>query len=77
MKYHIRRGLAQIRHPEKVESLFIETERTGSKNVIVGVIYRPPSQDVKEFNDFTNVLLSKSYIMINLSTLWVILSLTC
>ena len=26
---------------------------------IVGVIYRPPGQDVKEFNDFTNVLLSK------------------
>ena len=59
MKYHIRHDLAQIGHPENVESLFIEIERTGSKNVIVGVIYRPPGQDVKEFNDFTNVLLSK------------------
>ena len=59
MKYHIRHDLAQVSHPENVESLFIEIELTGSKNVIVGVIYRPPGQDVKEFNDFTNVLLSK------------------
>ena len=52
-------GLPETQNPENVESLFIEIERTGSKNVIVGVIYRPPGQDVKEFNDFTNVLLSK------------------
>ena len=37
----------------------IEIERTGSKNVIAGVIYRPPGQDVQEFNDFMNILLSK------------------
>ena len=50
MKYHIRHDLAQIKHPEHVESLFVEIERTGSKNVIAGVICRPPGQDVQEFN---------------------------
>ena len=51
--------MAQINHPEHVESLFVEIEHTGSKNVIAGVIYRPPGQDVQEFNDFMNILLSK------------------
>ena len=59
MKYHIRHDLAQINHPEHVGSFFVEIERTGSKNVIAGVIYRPPGQDVQEFNDFMNSLLSK------------------
>ena len=59
MKYHTRHDLAQVYHPEHVESLFVEIERTGAKNVIAGVIYRPPGQDVQEFNNFMNILLSK------------------
>ena len=31
----------------------------GSKNIAVGVIYRPPGQDVNESNTFTDVLLSQ------------------
>ena len=31
----------------------------GSKNIVVGVIYRPPGRDVNEFNAFTDVLLSQ------------------
>ena len=59
MKYHVRNDLAEIDHPENVESLFVEIERKGLKNIIIGVIYRPPSQDIKEFNIFTEALLSK------------------
>ena len=36
---------------EVMESLFIEIIRPHERNVIVGLIYRPPSQNVK-FNDF-------------------------
>ena len=59
MKYHVRNDLAVINHPENVESLFVEIERTGLNNIIIGVIYRPPGQDIKEFNIFKEVLLSK------------------
>ena len=34
MKYHVRNDLAEINHPENVESLFVEIERTGLKNII-------------------------------------------
>ena len=38
MKYHVRNDLSEINHPENVESLFVEIERTGLKNIIIGVI---------------------------------------
>ena len=59
MKYHVRNDLAEINHPENVEILFVEIKLTELKNIIIGVIYRPPGQDIKEFNIFTEVLLSK------------------
>ena len=59
MKYNIRHDLAEINHPENVETVFVEIERMGLKNIVVGVIYRPPGQDVNEFNAFTDVLLSQ------------------
>ena len=59
MKYHVRNELAEINHPENVESLFVEIERTGLENIIISVIYRPPGQDIKEFNILTEVLLPK------------------
>lgn len=44
------------------EQLFIEIEKSNlnsDKNVIVGVIYRPPSLDLNEFNEHLNELLNK------------------
>ena len=58
IKYHIRNDLAEINHPENVETVFVELEQTGSKNIVVGVIYRPPGQDVNEFNVFIDKVLS-------------------
>ena len=59
INYKVRNDLNEIKHPEYTESLFIEIEQSKSKNIIVGVIYRPPDQDIKEFNNFADSLLSK------------------
>ena len=59
INYKARNDLNEIKHPEYTESLFIEIEQSKSKNIIVGVIYRPPDQDIKEFNNFADSLLSK------------------
>ena len=56
VKYKVRDDLAKLDHPNYVESLFIEIE-PGSKNVVVGVMYRPPDQDVNGFNEFNASLL--------------------
>lgn len=50
--------MAQVKHPHYVESLFIEIERSRSKNIIVGIMYRPPGQDMNEFNEFIDRLLT-------------------
>ena len=34
---------------EVIESLFIEIIRSNERNVIVGIIYRPPNQNVNDF----------------------------
>ena len=44
MKYNIRYDIAQINHPENVETVFVEIERTGSKNIVVSVIYKPQAK---------------------------------
>ena len=41
------------------ESIFIEIIGNSSKNTIVGVIYRPPGSNLKEFYDAFNIILSK------------------
>ena len=40
------------------ESLFVEIVRENEKNILVGVIYRPPDQDVQEFCNQLEQLLS-------------------
>ena len=35
---------------DSAESLFVEVERTKEKNLIVGIIYRPPEQNIIDFN---------------------------
>ena len=59
IKYKVRDDLAKLDHPNYAESLFIEKEKPGSKNVAVGVMYRPPDQDV---NDSTNLLTVFSFM---------------
>ncbi len=58
VKYKIRSDLQQIKHPEYVESTFIEIDRPGFKNIVVGIVYRPPDQDVNVFNDFIDSVLT-------------------
>ena len=56
----MRNDLYEIKHPEYTASLFIEIEQSNIKKYMnVGVIYRPPDQDIKEFNNFADSLLSK------------------
>ena len=45
--------------PNVAESLFIEIVKPQGKNIVAGVIYRPPNQNVDEFLTMTNELLSK------------------
>ena len=45
-----------------IESVFIEIDKNQvrkDRNVIVGVIYRPPGTDINTFNDYLSELLSK------------------
>ena len=44
---------------EVIESLFIEIMRPHERNVIVGLIYRPPSQNVNDFVTRMNDVLEK------------------
>lgn len=60
IKYHVRKDLVQINHPANTESVFIEIEKSGSKNIVIGNMYRPPDQDVNEFNEFIDKVLAKA-----------------
>ena len=53
------RGDLCFENEEIAESLFIEINHSIAKNIIVGVIYRPPNQDVTSFLTNYNKLLSK------------------
>ena len=45
--------------PNVAESLFIEILKPQGRNIVAGVIYRPPNQNVDEFLTMTNEILSK------------------
>ena len=40
-----------------VESLFVEITNVKGKNIIVGIVYRPPRQNVNDFNNNLNLLM--------------------
>jgi len=40
------------------EFIFIETFRENNKNLIVGSIYRPPGNNLTNFNDTSSIILS-------------------
>ena len=58
IKYHVRDDLNNIKNPEFVDSLFIEIEKSGSKNIVIGIMYRPPGQDLSIFNEFFDKVLT-------------------
>ena len=48
---------------EFCESIFIEIEKSQfalDKNIIIGVKYRPPNTDIKEFNEIMQTLLENT-----------------
>ena len=59
INYSVRHDLNKMKHPDKTETLFIEIDRPKAKNVVIGVVYRSPDQDVRIFNQFVEDLLSK------------------
>ena len=47
---------------EYIESVFIEIDKSKlnvEKNVIIGVIYRPPNTDIEIFNEYLGSILDK------------------
>ena len=48
LNFKLREDLAFIDN-KGAESMFIEINRTIDKNVIVGIVYRPPDQNLNEF----------------------------
>ncbi len=60
IKYKVRTDLQEIKCPENVEVLFIEIDRPNSKNIVVGVVYRPPDQDVNVFNSYIDNVLTNA-----------------
>ena len=48
-----------ISNVDIVESLFIEVTRPREKNIVVGIVYRPPNQRVDDFVSSNNELLDK------------------
>ena len=51
LKYFIREDFNHFEHPLNLEPL-AEIERPRSNNIIIGITYRSPDQDIIEFNHF-------------------------
>ncbi len=47
--YNVRNDLTNFNNLDYTESLFIEIDNTGSQNVIIGIVYRQPDQNIKDF----------------------------
>ena len=58
MKYKLRTDL-NLNYENSIESVFIETITAAGKNIIIGVIYRPPNNKLDEFENNINQILSK------------------
>jgi hypothetical protein len=44
---------------DSIETMFIEISNPNSKNLIIGVIYRPPNNKIESFENAINNILSK------------------
>ena len=58
LKYKLRKDL-NINIYETIESTFIEVATENGKNIIVGVIYRPPNNKIETFENAMNQILSR------------------
>ena len=59
LNFKIREDI-RVPNAEVMEPLFIEILRPQGKNIIVGIIYRPPNQGVDIFADNFNEILEKT-----------------
>ena len=57
--YNVRHDINDLNHLKYTESLFIEIEKSNSQNIVVGVVYRPPDQNIEEFNKYVDAVLCK------------------
>ena len=62
---------------DSIQSLFIEISTSTGKNIIVGVIYRPPNNKVEIFQNALNEIIEKVDKDKKSITSWVILILIC
>ena len=58
LKYKIRKDL-NTNIEETIESVFIEISISAGKNIIVGVIYRPPNNKIEIFQNALNEIIEK------------------
>jgi hypothetical protein len=58
MKYKSRKDL-NLNYENTIESVFIELIIPSGKNIIIGVIYRPPNNKIDEFENKINEILGK------------------
>lgn len=58
LNYKVRKDLT-YNDKDCAESLFIEILKARGKNIVVGIVYRPPSQNINEFNTNTQSLINK------------------
>ena len=58
LNYNNRHDLA-FPQDKSAESLFVEINRTKEKNIIVGIIYRPPDSQLNEFLSDLDLVLGK------------------
>ncbi|XP_072041239.1 uncharacterized protein [Amphiura filiformis] len=57
--YNVRHDINDLNQLKYTESLFIEIEKSNSQNIVVGVVYRPPDQNIDEFNKYIDAVLCK------------------
>ena len=69
LKYKTRTDLTSIVE-NTIESLFIEIITAVGKNIIVGVIYRPPSNKIDSFENEMNEILTKIDKKTKYAILW-------
>ncbi len=58
MKYKSRKDL-NLNYENTIESVFIELIIPSGKNIIIGVVYRPPNNKIDEFENKINEILGK------------------
>ena len=59
ISYKVRVDINELNHLKYTECLFIEIERDKLQNIVIGIIYRPPDQNIVDFNNYVDKLLNK------------------